>query len=197
MKNLTSMLDKVAAELETRGLRKLATEVDTVSNTLERRAADTVLWPHGLPFDNAGIKKYLEIIKSKAGGATGKDLAHHVWESTPTALLSYALLEVLPGYDHSSVHSKSPWNPTFLQDYHTGERSVKLDRGSSFSPDRAEATISVNVLEGKGFDFSMRTFDKEGAPPVSLKDASMVEIAKHLNTPGPAGKRPNPGITRL
>ena len=35
MKNLTSMLDKVATELEARGLRKLATEVDTVSNTLE------------------------------------------------------------------------------------------------------------------------------------------------------------------
>ena len=35
MKNLTAILDRVANELETRGLKKLAFEVDVVANTLE------------------------------------------------------------------------------------------------------------------------------------------------------------------
>ncbi len=38
MKHLTNILDKVASELETRGLRKLAAEVDVVANTIEKMA---------------------------------------------------------------------------------------------------------------------------------------------------------------
>ena len=39
MTNLTAILDKVASELEDLGLKKLAAELDTVSNTMERAAA--------------------------------------------------------------------------------------------------------------------------------------------------------------
>ena len=38
MKNLTNILDRAATELEARGLRRLAAELDVVSNTLDRGA---------------------------------------------------------------------------------------------------------------------------------------------------------------
>ena len=40
MKNLTNILDRVATELEARGLRKLAAQVDTIANTLDKTAAE-------------------------------------------------------------------------------------------------------------------------------------------------------------
>ena len=50
MKDLTAILDRVANELETHGLKKLAFEVDVVANTLENG------WtPHGNPGVPAGL----------------------------------------------------------------------------------------------------------------------------------------------
>ena len=60
MKHLTNILDKVANELEARGLKKLAAEVDVVSNSLDTkrklqriiqnivRVYDHVFEPHGV-----------------------------------------------------------------------------------------------------------------------------------------------------
>ena len=41
MNRLTTILDRVASELEARGLKKLAMEVDVVANTIDKAAGNT------------------------------------------------------------------------------------------------------------------------------------------------------------
>lgn len=58
MTNLTYILDRVASELESRGLRKLAAELDLVANTLDREqeAFPGVSWtPGSLPVGTEGF----------------------------------------------------------------------------------------------------------------------------------------------
>ena len=59
MKKLSSLLDSVASQLEARGLRKLASELDVVSNTLDR-----VAWDDDDEYDRS--EEYAEAAFNKA-----------------------------------------------------------------------------------------------------------------------------------
>ena len=87
MKHLTNILDKVASELQTRGLTKLAMELDSVSNTLEKTAWDMSEKPTTVSF---GPGKEAKLSTFGTRKMFSKDLNEAIEG------LSYAI-EVFPG----------------------------------------------------------------------------------------------------
>lgn len=80
MKHLTTILDRVASELEARGMVRLATEVDVVANTMEKEATN----------------QSIQISRSAIIGLVGKK----DWEGLKTYI--YDSIRRMPGWENKA-----------------------------------------------------------------------------------------------
>ena len=164
MKHLTTILDRVANELETRGLKKLAAEVDVVANTLEKTAArdfgispiKNIVGPIGKTEEE--YNKSLEEVKKQ-----GHQKGAHTWFETSGCKESEEhVLQYLAWYDLQKPVDEKMWE--FLHSFlfstsrkPEGKKDIlkKLMGSDKYKPAQLDQEIGKLTEKAKEEDSSL------------------------------------------
>ena len=198
MKNLTNILDRAATELEARGLRRLAAELDVVTNTIEKMAEGTAAPAHKNTHEFHGnLKTSLQELAAElqAKGLTDlvekvKGIAGMVDHSAPAGRLQGrhgTHMDLYPGSGYDPTAFERPTltvdialfrkGPTGATELLTITRGAEPDKGKTAFPG---GFVDINKKESAEMAAERELWEEtniKGLKPVQFK--AFTDRAQH------------------